>query len=37
MEDLPKVVENFRKFGKIIQKRFSTNIMLSNDKKRSEF
>ena len=32
MELLLKIVENFRKFGKIILKELSTNIMLSKNK-----
>ena len=32
MEQLLKMVENFRKFGKIILKELSTNIMLSKTK-----
>ena len=32
MEQLLKIVENFRKFGKIILKELSTNIMLSKNK-----
>ena len=32
MEQLLKIVENFRKFGKIILKELSTNIILSKNK-----
>ena len=32
MELLLKIVENFRKFGKIISKELSTNIILSKSK-----
>ena len=32
MEVLLKMIENFRKFGKIILKEFSTNIILSKNK-----
>ena len=32
MEQLLKMIENFRKFGKIILKELSTNIILSKNK-----